>query len=129
MIPIVFINCATTPYIDDIMLQRKTCETRTRNTLRALVGSRVLLAETGTRSDGPLVRCSARIVSAVPVYTRSAWSAFRPLHRVPAGSAYDWTDTTRVKWLYQLSDVQPVAPFTAPPGTRHGRVWMEYNAI
>ena len=59
MVPVVFINCSRIPFIDLIMARRKTMETRSRDTLRALVGQRVYLAETGHRR--PVIRCSAII--------------------------------------------------------------------
>ena len=37
MLPIIFINCAAAPFIDDIIDGRKTYETRTRDTLRYML--------------------------------------------------------------------------------------------
>lgn len=127
MIPAVFINCDRFPFIDWIMARRsrKTDESRTRNMLRALVGQRVILAET-RRGRRPVARCYAVIRSAQAVRSREEWDSLRRRHRVPAGSAYDWQPDTRIKWLYELTDVVPVHPFPLPDGVRHGRVWMEY---
>ena len=125
MIPVVFINCRLFPFLVWIMSGRKLYESRTRNTLRALVGQRVYLAETGR--GAPVVRASAIIAEVVPVYSRSVWRQLRSAHRVPAGSAYDWQPGARVKYLYRMAAVAPVPPFTPPEGVRHGRVWMEYN--
>lgn len=128
MIPVIFINCTDHPYIDAIMSGTKTYETRTRNTLKALMslalGERVLIAETG--HGAPVVRCSAVIDHFGAVYTEDRWNSLRNTHRVPKDSKYDWKPDTKVKWLYHLSDVRPVEPFT-PSGKRHGRVWMEHN--
>jgi len=128
MTPVIFINCKDHPYVDEIIAGAKTYETRTRNTLRSLLtwslGERVLIAETGHGS--PVVRCSAVIDHFGAVYTEDRWNDLRKVHCVPGGSKYDWTQDTKVKWLYHLSDVQPVAPFV-PEGRRHGRVWMEYD--
>jgi len=125
MFPVVFINCRRYPFVDWIIDRRKLDETRTRDMLGALVGRRVLLAETGR--DRPVVRCSAVIRSVTVVRSRDDWDRLRSRHRVPAGSAYDWTPDTKVKYLYTLSGVVACHPFTPPEGVRHGRVWMEYN--
>jgi len=124
MLPIIFINCAAAPFIDDIIYGHKTYETRTRDTLRQFVGRRALLAETG--NGRPVVRCSAVITCAVPVDDRTTWRKMRRSTRVPSGSLYDWQPGTRRKWLYGLSGVIACWPFVAPEGVRHGRVWMEY---
>ena len=125
MIPVVFINCSRLPFIDWIMSRLKLDETRTRNMLRAVVGQRVYLAETG--KGQPLCRCTAVIGEPVPIRSRAAWERLRSEHRVPAGSQYDWQPETTVKYLYPISDVRPCFPFTPPEDVRHGRVWMEFN--
>ena len=125
MLPIVFINCAAAPFIDDIIDGRKTYETRTRDTLRQFVGRRVLLAETG--NGRPVVRCSAVITCAGPVADRATWQKMRCCTCVPSGSRYDWQPGTHRKWLYGLSSVVPCFPFIPHEDVRHGRVWMEYN--
>lgn len=126
MMPIVFINCQSAPFIDDIITGRKVYETRSRDTLRDLVGRFVLLAETG--KGKPVVRCRAKITRSFRVILPDAWERFRSATCVPAWSRYDWKPDTCAKWMYELQYVRPVpAPFTPPEGVRHGRVWMEYN--
>ena len=126
MTPIVFINCSSAPFMDDIITGRKVYETRSRDMLRGLVGRRVYLAETG--KGKPVIRCSAKITRALRVILPDAWEQFRSATCVPVGTAYDWKPDTYCKWLYELDHVQPVpSPFTPPEGVRHGRVWMEYN--
>lgn len=134
MTPVIFINCKDEPFVDEIMSGLKEYETRTRNMLGRFLGERVLIAETG--SGRPFVRCSAVIDEIVSVHTLKAWTApnalrksYRVLSMIPVGSKYDWQRDTKVKWLYRLKDVQPVAPFRAPEGRRHGRVWMEYEEV
>ena len=126
MIPAVFINCLRHPFIDWIIDDMKLDETRTWNMLKALVGHRVILAETGT-GTAPVARCTAVIGDPVTVRSREEWDRLRRRHRVPHGSAYDWQDTTTVKYLYPLTGVVACHPFTLPEDIRHGRVWMEYN--
>lgn len=127
MIPAIFINCRRHPFIDWIIDDLKLDETRTRNTLKALAGHRVILAETGTGS-APVARCTAVIHPPVVVRSREEWERLRPRHRVPRGSAYDWQETTTVKYLYPITGVVACHPFKLTEGLRHGRVWMEVTA-
>ena len=126
MIPILFINCSSAPFLDKIMNRQKIFETRSRNMLRSLVGQRVLLAETG-KGKPPIVRCSVIIRSGFPVESFHEWDMFRDYTQVRTDSPFEWSDTTKRKWLYELSDIRPVSPFTPSEGLRHGRVWMEYH--
>lgn len=131
MIPVIFINCSGEPFVDWIIGGLKQFETRTRNTLKTLLswalGRRILIAETG--HGRPLVRCSAVIDQVVAVYTREKWEDYLQSTWIPVGSKYDWQPTTKVKYLYHLSDVHPIAePFRLPQSCRrHGRVWAEYE--
>ena len=127
MTPVLFINCSSAPFLNDIMSGKKKYETRTRDMLRSLIGQRVLLAETG--HGRPVVRCSAVIRSHSVITDRNYWTYFiRKDACIPAGSRYDWQPDTSVKHIYALSDVAPVPPFPVPDGVRHGRVWMELSA-
>lgn len=122
--PVVFINCKEQPFLDRIMNGTKVYETRTRNTLGNLLGERVLLAETG--HGKPTVRCSARIECIISVHVPEYWERYRKYLGIDSGSRYDWHPDTRIKWLYRLTDVRQVEPFTPDLGRRHGRVWAEY---
>ena len=126
MIPVVFINCRSIPFLDLIISGEKNIETRNRDTLRSVVetGNRVYLAETG--NGRPVVRASAVICSGRPV-DRIDWECVRKRTCVPVGSKYDWQPDTKAKYCYDLFDVRPVEPFTPPEGVRHGRVWMEVS--
>lgn len=126
MMPVLFINCDAVPFLDRIISLRKPWETRTRNTLRALVGHRVLLAETG-RGHRPVVRCSAVVGEPLVIRSRAEWKQYRSACCVPAKSRYDWQSGTKVKYLYPLTGVVACHPFTPPEDVRHGRVWMEYH--
>lgn len=128
MIPIVFINSRSVPFVDLIMNGSKIYETRSRDVLRYIfdTGKRFLIAETG--NGKPLVRCSARIRSVTVVKTEDAWNQYRLFHSVPVGSEYDWKPDTKKKVLYELESVLPVpVPFHPAEGKRHGRIWMEYS--
>lgn len=122
-ISVLFINCSLFPFLDRIISLRKPWETRSRNTLRALIGCRVYLAETGRRR--PLVRCSAVIGAPLVIRSRKEWNQYRSACCITRGSQYDWKPWTKQKYLYPLLDVVPCSPFTPPEGLRHGRVWME----
>lgn len=121
--PGIFINCRAFPFLTWILSGLKVYETRNRNTLRSLVGKRVLLIETG--HGRPVVRGSARIKWCRVVRTRCEWNMLRKKHRVPVCSTYDWKNDTKVKYCYLLDDVKPCNPFPVSDGVRHGRVWME----
>lgn len=129
MTPIIFINCSDLAYVDSIMTGTKKYETRTRNTLKALLswslGERVLIAETG--HGAPVVRCSAVIDRITEVFTEEDWLPYVMDADIAVGGKYDWKPDTKKKVLYHLTDVRPVKPFTPPEGKRHGRVWMEYD--
>ena len=125
MIPVVFINCSKYPFLVWIMEGLKIYETRTRNTLKQLVGQTVYLAETGRGK--PVIKCYAKITEVYEVRTRKEYNSLRALTRIVRGSDYDWKRETKVKYFYKLENVQPVPEFIPPEGIRHGRVWMEYN--
>ena len=126
MIPVVFINCRKEPFVDDIIGGLKQYETRTRNTLGRFLGEPILIAETG--HGRPIVKAYAVIDEIISVRSKEIWDEYLECTWVPVGSSYDWQPGTKVKWLYHLKDVIPIAdPFTPPKGRRHGRVWMEYN--
>lgn len=119
---VVFINSSTQPFVQQIMDFLKLYETRTRNTLGRFLGEDILIAETG--KGKPVVRCSAHVQAVIAVYTREEFEKCRKDCCIAPGSRYDWTDSTKVKYLYQLTNVKPVVPFI-PEGKRHGYVWME----
>ena len=129
--PVLFINCKREPFVDWIMCLLKQYETRTRNTLKSLLarylGERILIAETG--HGDPLVRCSAVIDEIIAVYDQATWEDYLEQTWIPCGSTYDWKPTTKVKYLYHLKDVHPIAkPFRLPSSCRRpGRVWAEYE--
>lgn len=126
MIPVIFINCKSAPFVHDIMLGQKQYETRTRNMLGHFIGERVLFAETGHGT--PYVKCSAVIDQVISVTTQEQWNEYIDSARIPTGSKYDWKQDTKIKWLYHLTDVRPVLPFHLPTDSlRHGRVWAECN--
>ena len=122
---VIGINSSSAPFMADIGARLKVLETRGKNMLGRYVGQRVILAE--TRQGGYMAMYSAVIRSARPVTSREDWDALRPLHRVPEGNRYDWKDSTRVKWVYEIANLRRLRPFRVPEGVRHGRVCMEYN--
>ena len=108
MIPAVYVHdTRSDPYAALIVSGRKTIETRSRDVLNHLVGSRVLIIR--TTSTKP-----AEIVGAVTITRKtfcpaSAFNAARRATLIPAGSAYDCHGAG--KWFYHLT--APVQ-FSAP---------------
>ena len=120
---VVWINSSSAPFMDDIGALLKRLETRNRNMLGFLVGQRVILAE--SKNGQRLARYSVVIRSARQVFSRKEWDALRPLHRVPVGNQYDWKPGTKVKYLYELSDLRRIRPFRVPEGVPRGRTGTE----
>lgn len=122
---VVWVNSSSAPFLDDICARIKPFETRSKDMLGALLGQRVTLAESSRGQR--LARCSAVIRSAIKVESAEQWEALRPLHRVPVGNKYDWKPGTKVKYLYELSNIRLLRPFRIPTdGVPHGRSWFEY---
>lgn len=123
---VVWINSSSAPFLDDICARLKPFETRSRNMLQSLVGQRVIFAESARGAR--LARCSAVIRSVFTVTSREQWEVLRPLHRVPVGNMYDWKPGTKIKYLYELSNIRILRPFRIPgKGIPHGRSWFEYS--
>lgn len=120
---VVWINSSSAPFMDDIGALLKRLETRNRDMLGFLVGQRVILAE--SKNGQRLARYSVVIRSARQVFSRDEWEALRPLHRVPVGNQYDWKPGTKVKYLYELSDLRRIRPFRVPEGIPRGRTGTE----
>lgn len=122
-----FINDHAVPYTLLILQLIKTIETRTRNTLKALIGQRVAIIQTG---KGP-----AQIVGYVTI-TKAVFcpadqlDSFREQTRVPKGSSFDKCGTCEGvpgKWFYYLDNPEPCTPYPVPAdAVRHGRVWVEF---
>lgn len=124
-IPTVFINCRKYPFIGLIRVSLKVYETRNRNTLRTLVGKRVILAETGNGT--PVAGCTAVIGEPLKITHRVIWEEVRRSACIDSGSSYDWKPDTKQKYIYPLYDVRTIAPYQITKGRRHGRVWMEFT--
>ena len=128
MIPVVFINCKSVPYVDMIISGKKLFETRNRNTLKSLAYNYVYIAETG-KGCKPMIKAVAALMPPVAITSRDMWRDLRRYTRVPVKSEQEWNKNTNVKYIYELRCVQPVpVPFPLPDNAvRHGRVWAEYN--
>lgn len=125
MIPVVFVNSKKISYVDLIIDGKKKYETRHRNTLRSLVGRRILIAETGKGT--PKIRCSAVLKSAEQIKTLGEWAMLRSETCVPEDSEHDWNFKRPGKWIYKLEDVREQIGLPWKEGKRHGIVWMEYE--
>lgn len=113
------------PYARKIVSGEKIWETRTRNTLRQLLGERVAIIETGN--------CKAHIVGYAtigwhPYFVRSkkAWDSIRDRTCIPAGDKYD--NFGSGKWCYGMHGAEETTPYPLPSNAiRHGRVWCEFD--
>ena len=126
MFPIVFINCDLFPFVCAILSGLKLYETRNKNTLKGMVGKRILLAETG-KGKKPLVKCFATIDSIIRIDNPTQWKQYRKSCFIEKGSCYDFIPG-KSKYLYHLTDIVPIPEFIPPEDIRHGRIWMELNA-
>ena len=117
----VYINCRQQRFVDWILSGAKQDETRTRDVLRALVGQRVWLIETGR--GAPVVRGSALVESSRRVpYADEAARRAAGIH----GTPYD-IPRGGEKVFYHLVDVRPVAHFPVPAArVNHGRSYTEF---
>lgn len=124
-LPVVFINCHNHPFCDAILYGFKKYETRTKNTLRLLVGKTCLFCETG--NGKPRTRFYARIDSVVKVTSKEKFEKYRNDCDILPGSDYDWNEKTTVKYLYHLSDIvgEDEYEIEIPSELRHGRTWAE----
>lgn len=124
---ILYINCKLFPFVSWILAGLKLYETRSRNTLKSLVGKTVYIAETG-KHKRPLIRCKAFISDCIMIESKTIYNAFRKETRIEKGSCYDWKADTKRKYLYRLSSVERVKEFYIPEDCtiiRHGRVFAE----
>lgn len=121
----VFVNSKHVPYARMICDARKPIETRSKNTLKKLVGQEVCIVETG--SGEPFVVGEVTITDSFFV-TKRMWDAFyRALACVPYGSEYD--SNNNGKWCYTLwHPLLYDKPFALPKNAiRHGRAWCEFE--
>lgn len=124
-LPVVFINCSKEPFCDAIRYGFKRYETRTKNTLRLLVGKTCLFCETG--NGKPKTKFYARIDSVVRVDSKEEFEKYRKDCDILPGSQYDWNEKTTVKYLYHLSDIigEDEYEIEIPSELRHGRTWAD----
>ena len=119
-IPGIYINCALFPFIKWIIQGKKIYETRNRNTLKRFIGKTVYLVQTG--KGKAIVIAIATIDSVLIVESKAAYNKLRKYTMVKRGSIYDFTDHTKRKYLYKLTNVQKLKnPFPVPVGSvKHG---------
>lgn len=98
----------------------KTIETRSKNTLKSLVGERAAVIRTSPNGG------KSKVVGYVTItrYEYCPYTLFRmyyPDHLVPVGSKFDCTG--RGKYFYHLSDPEVCEPYTPQYCGNHGRRW------
>ena len=120
----IFVNDSGIRYAAAIVGGYKTIETRSRNMLSALVGSRVAIIQTGR---GAPVVIGYATITASAFCPSDRFSDYFGQHLVPPGSRYD--SNGRGKWFYYLSDAETCTPYPLPAdAVRHGRSWCEFAA-
>ena len=119
----VFIRETGAHYASAIVQGWKPIETRTRHTLRQLVGERVAVVRTGCKG-GPVV-IGYVTISKAEFVAADDLDGMRDLTLIPKGSRYDCTGAG--KWCYTMTDPEECEPFPLPTdAVRHGRVWCEF---
>lgn len=119
----IFVNCKAAPFIDDMLNRRKPDETRRYNTLRAVIGKRIALIETGTHKTG-IIRgyatiTGSRVVSYDDVSARKSACIY--------GTPYDIMPG-ETKVFYKLSRVRACKPYPLPEDhINHGRSFTEFS--
>lgn len=122
---IIYINCKLFPFVSWIIAGLKLYETRNRNTLKSLIGKTVFIAETGTHKKA-VIRCCCTIENVLKVTDKRTYNKYRKQTKIKKGSAFDWNQETKCKYLYKLSNVVPVPAFPVPDNIiQHGRTWAE----
>lgn len=117
----IFINDHSFPYTQEILLQHKTIETRTRNTLKKLIGKRVAIIRTG--KGKPQIVGYVTIAKAA-FCPADLFDSFRNKTLIPCGDPYD---SKAGKWFYYLENAEKCTPYPIPENAvRHGRVWVEF---
>ena len=121
----IFVNSdGCVPYADAIVSGIKTIETRNRDMLRDLLGTRVAVVSTH-RGKNPTIVGYVSIVSRLFVNAK-AFEIFRDATLIPVGSKYDVHG--KGKWLYGLADAEKCEPYPLPKNAvRHGRSWCEFD--
>lgn len=118
-----FINCKAAPFIAEILARLKRDETRTRDMLRAIIGQRVALIETGT-GPAPIIRGYATI--GTPRRVSFDDIDARRTARI-LGTSYD-IQPGGTKVFYPLLRVRPCKPYPLPTEhTNHGRSYTEFS--
>jgi len=117
-----YINCKTVPFIDLIAARLKPYETRSRDTLGALIGKRIDLIETG--KGAPVILARATVKSSTIVCYEDV--AMRAAARI-LGTPYD-IKPGQTKVFYELVNVRAVKPHPVPTNRiNHGRAYTEYE--
>lgn len=118
----IYINCKDIPFVDLILLGMKPYETRTRNTLKKLIGHTVYIIETGT-SSVPVVKGIATIKRVFKMdYNSEAFRYSACIEDTP----YD-IKPNGTKFFYHLTNVKKIEPFKVPDNRiNHGRSYTEF---
>lgn len=121
----IFINCKDTDFIARILCGSKTLETRNKNTLKAFVGERVALIETGR---GRQILRGYATISASEKLGYEDFRFYDRFHAVPYGSKY-YCKRNGHKWAYSLINVEYCKPVVLPPYHGKSRVYRDLGEL
>lgn len=100
----------------------KTIETRSRNTLKSLVGERVAVIRTSRRGGKSKVVGYVTVALAYDVDNYAHFDIHRDHTLIPVGSKYDM-EVGGKKWFYLLENPEKCKPYTPQYCGNHGRSW------
>lgn len=113
-----YINTALIPFVAQILSGAKLYETRTRNTLRTLIGKAVYIIETGHGQPMIVGRATISGAELVPYSNQVKRHQARII-----GTPYD-TKPDGAKWFYKLDNIERLTPSPLPvTRENHGRSW------
>lgn len=117
-----------TTYGVDIVSGVKTIETRSKNTLRSLVGERVAIAWSNGRKHR---KQNWQIIGYVTISSNSfcEFEDFDKFFNQHFVSEFDefYPKDGNGKWFYHLTDAEECEPYPLPSSAiRHGRSWCEF---
>lgn len=117
-------NTRELKYADKLANHSKIAESRTRDTLSAVMWEEIAIIRTG--SGKPMVIGYGFIGSKICV-DKELFDEFFKDHCVPSGSKYDCPEDG-FKWLYYFDYAFTCNPYPVPKNAvRHGRVWCEWE--
>lgn len=99
------VNCKYQDFVEQILSEMKTLETRDTNSLDRFIGQRVGIVKTGCGKA--MLMGLMDIVDVIVAETEGAFRLFEDKHLVKKGSRYDFKDK---KYMYVIKNVERCKP-------------------